>query len=60
VVAVQPRGEDATEEKAIQVGEELERHFRDAGFQQVRLERKKMRPVSCVCVAGVKPGQPDA
>lgn len=60
VVAVQPRGEDATEEKAIQTGEELVRCFRQAGFHQVRLERKKMRPVSCVCATGVKPGQSEA
>jgi len=51
-VAVQPRSKGATEETARRVGEELTEALRSAGFRDVRLERKAMKPVSVVCALG--------
>lgn len=55
VIAVQPRSKGATEATATQVGEQLHAAAMEAGFSDVRLERRLMRPVSTVCVLGSKP-----
>jgi hypothetical protein len=56
VLAVQPRSKGATEETARQTGRQLEAALAAAGFTDVRLESKPMRPVSVVCAAGRKAG----
>ncbi len=49
-VAVQPRSKGATEETTTATGQKLETAARAAGFTQLRLERRKMKPVSTVCL----------
>lgn len=53
-IAVQPRSEGATERTARETGKMLTENLKSAGFSQVRLESKKMKPVSVVCALGVK------
>ncbi len=53
-LAIQPRNKAADEETASAVGRRLEALFADAGLKGVRLERKKLWPVSVVCALGRK------
>ncbi len=49
-IAVQPRSKGATH----RTGQMLAEQLHAAGFTQIRLESKKMKPVSVVCALGVK------
>jgi ubiquinone/menaquinone biosynthesis C-methylase UbiE len=53
-IAVQPRDRGATEETARAVGKKLVEYLTDAGFQQIRLETKSLKPISIVCALGIK------
>jgi len=53
-VAVQPRSKNAKEGAARETGRSLVENLRVAGFNEVRLEVKRMKPVSTVCAIGVK------
>jgi ubiquinone/menaquinone biosynthesis C-methylase UbiE len=53
-IAVQPRAKGATQRTARETGQKLVEHLGAAGFTQVRLESKKMKPVGVVCALGVK------
>jgi len=53
-VAVQPRSKGAKERTARETGRWLVDNMRAAGFNEVRLEVKRMKPVSAVCAIGVK------
>jgi len=53
-VAVQPRSKGANERTARETGKMLTENLKSAGFSQVRLESKKLKPVSVVCAVGVK------
>jgi SAM-dependent methyltransferase len=53
-VAVQPRSKNAKEGAARETGRSLVENMRAAGFNEVRLEAKRMKPVSTVCAIGVK------
>jgi ubiquinone/menaquinone biosynthesis C-methylase UbiE len=53
-IAAQPRDRGAIEETARAVGKELVEHLTALGFQQIRLETKSLKPVSIVCVLGIK------
>jgi len=53
-IAVQPRTEGASERTAHDTGKMLTENLKLAGFSQVRLESKKLKPVSVVCGVGVK------
>lgn len=53
-VAVQPRSKGAKERTARETGRLLVENMRAAGFNEVRLEAKRMKPVSTVCAIGVK------
>jgi len=53
-VAVQPRSKGAREGIARETGRALIENLRSAGFKEVRLEAKRMKPVSTVCALGVK------
>jgi ubiquinone/menaquinone biosynthesis C-methylase UbiE len=53
-IAVQPRSKGATHRTALETGQMLVKQLSAAGFTQVRLESKKMKPVSVVCALGVR------
>jgi SAM-dependent methyltransferase len=53
-IAVQPRSKGAMERTARETARSLSENLRDAGFSDVRLQSKKMKPVSTVCALGVK------
>jgi ubiquinone/menaquinone biosynthesis C-methylase UbiE len=53
-IAVQPRSKGATEETAAVTGERLAGALCAAGFRDVQLETRKLRPVSVVCSLGRK------
>lgn len=51
-ITEQPRSQGATDETAQRMGKEIAAALREAGFSRMRLETKKMKPVSAVCVLG--------
>jgi SAM-dependent methyltransferase len=53
-IALQPGSEGASERTARDTGKMLTENLKSAGFSQVRLESKKLKPVSVVCAVGVK------
>jgi ubiquinone/menaquinone biosynthesis C-methylase UbiE len=53
-IAVQPRSKGATERTAPATGQSLLETLRAVGFSEVRLQSKRMKPVSTVCALGVK------
>ena len=53
-LTLQPRIQGATDEDAKEVGDEIVKSLEKAGFTKVRLETKRMKPVSSVCALGVK------
>lgn len=53
-IAVQPRTKGANERTARETAKMIVENLNAAGFTQVRMESKKMRPVSVVCGLGVK------
>jgi len=48
----QPRNLGATEEDATEAGERFAHDLEMAGFQEIKVERKRMKPVSTVYVQG--------
>jgi cyclopropane fatty-acyl-phospholipid synthase-like methyltransferase len=50
----QPRIPGATEDDAIEAGEKFARYLDMAGFKDIKVERKMMKPVSTVYVQGRK------
>jgi trans-aconitate methyltransferase len=48
----QPRSLGATEEDATEAGERFARYLEMAGFKDIKVERKRMKPVSTVGVQG--------
>lgn len=48
----QPRNPGATEEDVTEAGESFARYLEMAGFKEIKVERKKMKPVSTVYVQG--------
>ncbi len=54
-LAVQPRGKNATDETARQVGVGLSKALIASGFEDVYSEFQQMRPVATVCVLGRRP-----
>ncbi len=55
-IALQPRNPGATDEDAKEAGKQIVAYLERAGFSQVGLETKKMKPVSAVCALGIKLG----
>jgi ubiquinone/menaquinone biosynthesis C-methylase UbiE len=53
-IAWQPRSRGATEETARRAGEGLVAALKAAGFSEVRLENRRITPVSVVCALGIK------
>lgn len=54
-IAVQPLVKGMTEEKMQAFGQALVAVLQEAGFVQVRLERKPLWPVAVVCALGTRP-----
>ena len=52
-ITEEPRFSGATDESAQEIGQELVAALTKAGLSQVRLEMKRMKPVSAVCALGV-------
>jgi ubiquinone/menaquinone biosynthesis C-methylase UbiE len=52
-ITEEPRFSGATDESAQEIGQEFVAALTKAGFSQVRLETKQMKPVSAVCVLGI-------
>lgn len=48
----QPRNRGATEDDAIKAGERFARYLETAGFKEIKMERKMMKPVPTVYVEG--------
>jgi ubiquinone/menaquinone biosynthesis C-methylase UbiE len=55
-IAVQPRNPGATENTATHTSESLRAALASAGFENVIVRRRVMRPVSTVCALGKVPG----
>lgn len=53
-ITLQPRIQNASDEDAQNIGADIVKKLKKSGFTKVRLETKKMKPVSAVCVIGVK------
>ncbi len=51
----QPRGGNASDEAAVQRGKEIAAALQVAGFEEVRVEARSMKPVNAVCVLGFAP-----
>jgi SAM-dependent methyltransferase len=51
-LTVQPRSRGATDADARRIGETLAQQLSEAGFRNVRLELRAMRPVAAVCALG--------
>jgi ubiquinone/menaquinone biosynthesis C-methylase UbiE len=54
-VTLQPRSRSATDATTQEVGKEVAKNLALAGFSQVRLEIKKLKPVAAACAIGTKP-----
>jgi SAM-dependent methyltransferase len=52
-ITEEPRFSGATDDSAHEIGKEMVAALTKAGFSQVRLETRKMKPVSAVCALGV-------
>jgi hypothetical protein len=53
----QPRKPGSENEAATRAGEKFAELLRSAGFSDVRVEEKQLKPVSVVCVLGNAPVQ---
>ena len=54
-IAHQPRSHGATEQDTMKAGQRISGHLSAAGYQEVRVEIKHMKPVPVVCVIGKNP-----
>ena len=53
-LTLQPRLKKATDEGAKKTGEEIVKNLQKAGYSKVRLETRRMKPVSAICAIGIK------
>jgi len=51
-VTLQPRSKSATDADALEIGREVGRNLELAGFSQVRVEVKTMKPIAAACALG--------
>lgn len=56
-ITLQPRTRGATDETALRWGREIVAALEAAGFRQVRMEVRRMKPVAAVCVLGINQGE---
>ncbi|WP_235576165.1 class I SAM-dependent DNA methyltransferase [Rossellomorea vietnamensis] len=54
LITVQPRGEEETDGRARRYGEEISQALQDAGFKDITLSYKNVKPALTVCVKCVK------
>ena len=54
ILTVQPREEDATDQTARLLGESMKQDLQKAGFSNIEISFKKVRPILTVCVSGEK------
>ncbi|MRG86001.1 class I SAM-dependent methyltransferase [Salinibacillus xinjiangensis] len=52
-ITVQPFMKGATEETTKQLGTKIINHLKEAGYSDIKMEIKHMKPVATVCVLGV-------
>lgn len=52
-ITIQPFTKGATEETAKQLGNEIANFIKEAGYSDIRMELKQMKPVATVCVLGM-------
>lgn len=52
-IALQPRFQGATNKDTLEAGRDMVEQLKEAGFRQVRLEIKPMKPVSVACAVGI-------
>ncbi|THE11622.1 class I SAM-dependent methyltransferase [Bacillus timonensis] len=52
-ITVQPFMKGATEESSKRLGIEISNQLKDAGYSNIKMELKKMKPIATVCVLGV-------
>lgn len=52
-VTVQPYEKGATRQTAEEIGAQIVDYLKQAGFSQIRMELKEMKPAPAVCVLGV-------
>ena len=50
----QPRKPGANEKDSDSDGKKFANHLKNAGFSNIKIEKKKMKPVPTVCVLGTK------
>ncbi|MBO8178251.1 MAG: class I SAM-dependent methyltransferase [Bacillus sp. (in: Bacteria)] len=54
-ITIQPRSKEANNEIALEEGKKLVQYLKEAGFSQIQLEVKEMKPVLAVCAMDVNP-----
>jgi ubiquinone/menaquinone biosynthesis C-methylase UbiE len=54
-ITIQPRSKEANNEIALEEDKKLVQYLKKAGFSQIQLEVKEMKPVLAVCAMGVNP-----
>lgn len=54
-MALQPRSKGVTDQTALQEGEKLAKYLSEAGFTNVRVESKNLKPILAVCAIGFAP-----
>jgi ubiquinone/menaquinone biosynthesis C-methylase UbiE len=52
-ITVQPFIKGATEETVKQIGKEISNQLKEAGYSDIKMELKQMKPIATVCVLGV-------
>lgn len=52
-ITMQPFMKGATDETAKQLGREIMNHLKEAGYSDIKMELKYIKPVTTVCVLGV-------
>ena len=55
IITWQPRSRGATDETVTQGGQRIAEHLKEAGFAEIQLDVKKMKPVSAASVIGYNP-----
>lgn len=51
-ITLQPRSKGASDETAYQESEKIIHYLEEAGFSEIRVETKKLKPVLAICVIG--------
>jgi len=54
-VAYQPRTPGSKNSDAVKAGEAIARSLEQSGFENIKVEKKDMKPVQTVCALGTKP-----